>query len=137
MATDPVFYTIPKIDSVLVATVNTNLAAPTGADIIYTAPATAAGAKISRITVNQTADLAAAAVLNIFFHTGAAFDALFEPIVLNVFDLTTATQQDADAIFNKAYKDILLPNAWSLRAAVTLAGAASAFQVIVHALEAA
>jgi hypothetical protein len=103
---------------------------------VFTAAANANGSKIERVMVNQVADITAAGILNLFIHDGTSFH-LWEAIQINVFDVTTSAQQAADAIFNKAYDDIIIENAWTIRATVTVAALDDALKVVVFGLDAA
>lgn len=137
MATDPVFYTLPNVGfGTVPATADTSLTAPTNTTTVFTAAANANGSKIERVTVNQVADMTAAGVLNLFIHDGTTYH-LWEAIAVNLFDVTTTTQQNADAIFNKPYDDVLIENAWTIRATVTVAALQSALKVVVFGLDAA
>jgi hypothetical protein len=137
MATDPVFYTLPNIGfGIVPGTADTSLTAPSNVTTVFTAAANANGSKIERIRVNQVVDSTTDGVVNIFIHDGSTYH-LFEVIPFTSFDITPNVQQPPDKIFDKAYDDVLIENAWTLRATVTAAGGQSAYKVIVFGLDAA
>lgn len=128
MATAPTFAATPKAWAGTVpATLDTSNTAPTNVTTIVTAGAS--GSKIEEIRIVQVASTTGSGILNIFLYDGSTYH-LFEPVSTPAVTLSTTVPNPADQIFIGNYSNLVIPSGWSLRVAVTVATAQSAFKVL-------
>lgn len=123
MAAAPTFASTPRIGAVDVVTANTNR---DGTGTIATViTAVAAGTRIERIVTKATAD-PADSIITIFLHDGTNYF-LFDEIDIGNPAAGSATVA-ADRQ-ERTYRDLVLPNLWSIRAAITVTLTAGSIKV--------
>lgn len=127
MATDPVFAATPKIGAAAVSTANTNRDGTGTIATILTAGAS--GTKVYRVVAQCTGD-PADSTLTLFLHDGSNYF-LFDEIDLGNPAAASTTVPGFRA--SRAYDDLILPNGWSLRAAITVALTAGVMNVFAMA----
>src|SRR5438105_5492806 len=108
MATDPAFAATVNVGSALASTVDTSLTAPTAIATVFTAGAN--GSKINEIVV-QGVLTTSPGMVNLFLHDGSTYH-LFDQVTVP----TVTSSATAPAFrWNKAYPNLFLKNAWTLR----------------------
>lgn len=127
MASAPSFTATPRIGVAAVSTANTNR---DGTGTIATVlTAATGGTKVFEIALQATGDPADSTV-TLFLHDGTDF------WLFDEFDLgnpAAATTAIAGYRVRRTYENLVLPNGWSIRAAVTVAPVAGVINVYVFA----
>lgn len=126
MATTPAFATTPVIWAGLVpATLDTSFTAPSNVTTLGSAGAN--GTKITQIDIEPVATVVLGLV-NIFAYDGSTYH-LLESVTV-----TAATVSTTSAPIKQSYTydNLVLPNGWSLRASVTIAGDVSIVEVTAY-----
>lgn len=123
MASDPVYASVPRVAAGIVpATADTSLTAPTNATTIFTAPS--AGTLITELVLEGLGTTVAGWV-GIFLHDGSTYH------LYDQFDITAVTPSSTVKAFrtSRKYTDLIVPDGWSLRATVSIAGNQSMVKV--------
>lgn len=124
MATTPQFVATPNVGINDVSTANTNRDGTGTVETIFTAGAN--GSRVEEIVVKSTND-PADSIVTIFLHDGSAFW-LFDEIDLGNPAAGSATVEAYRA--SRTYENLVLPNGWTIRAAITAAPTAGVVNVI-------
>ncbi len=115
MAASPAFAATPRIGVAAVSTANTARDGTGTVPTVFTAGSS--GSIISEIVLQATGDPADSTV-TLFVHDGSNFF-LFDD--LDIGNPAAASTTVGAFRFNKTYDNLLLPNGYSLRAAITVA----------------
>lgn len=115
MASSPSFAATPRIGVASVSTANTNRDGTGTIATVFTAGSN--GSKIEEIVVQATGD-PADSIVTIFLHDGSNYW-LFDEIDLGNPAAASATVEAFR--YSQTYANLVLPNGWSIRAAITAA----------------
>ena len=123
MAQSPVFASTPKVGVADISTANT---ARDGTGTIGTVlTAASAGTRIERVVLKATADPADSTVV-IYLHDGTTAHVFDEFDIGNPAAGSTTVESFR---IERAYRDLVLPSGWSLRASITVALTAGVVKV--------
>lgn len=126
MASTPTFASTPRLASADVSTANTNR---DGTGTIATViTAASAGTIINRLVLKSTGD-PADSIVTVYLHDGTTAH-LFDEFDLGNPAAASTTLEGYRA--ERRYEDLVLPNGWSLRAAITVAPTAGVVKVFAH-----